>query len=67
VDYAAKVLSLVHAQEQLCKRLLREAEELIKQLNPEDGSNPLHPDDPQREIDCCSIAPKSAARARPTP
>ena len=31
--------SLVRAQQQLCNRFLREAEDLIKQLNPTDGSN----------------------------
>jgi preprotein translocase subunit SecA len=33
------VESLVRAQQQLCNRFLREAEELIKELNPTDGSN----------------------------
>jgi preprotein translocase subunit SecA len=31
--------SLVRAQQQLCNRFLKEAEELIKKLNPTDGSN----------------------------
>ena len=31
--------SLVRAQQQLCGRFLREAEDLIKKLNPTDGSN----------------------------
>src|SRR5450432_2334905 len=31
--------SLVRAQQQLCNRFLKEAEELIKKLNPADGSN----------------------------
>ena len=30
---------LVRAQQQLCNRFLKEAEELLKQLNPTDGSN----------------------------
>src|SRR5882672_7125257 len=34
------VESLFHAQEKLCARYLREAEELLKKLRPEDGSNP---------------------------
>ncbi|MGH7950601.1 MAG: preprotein translocase subunit SecA, partial [Limisphaerales bacterium] len=33
------VESLVRAQQQLCNRFLKEAEELIKKLNPTDGSN----------------------------
>ena len=33
------VESLVRAQERLCNRFLSEAEELMKQLNPADGSN----------------------------
>jgi preprotein translocase subunit SecA len=33
------VESLVRAQQQLCNRFLKEAEEMIKELNPTDGSN----------------------------
>jgi preprotein translocase subunit SecA len=33
------VEGLVRAQQQLCNRFLKEAEELIKKLHPEDGSN----------------------------
>ena len=33
------VESLVRSQQQLCNRFLREAEDLIKKLHPEDGSN----------------------------
>jgi preprotein translocase subunit SecA len=33
------VESLVRAQQQLCNRFLREADDLIKELNPADGSN----------------------------
>src|SRR5271169_829637 len=33
------VESLVRAQQQLCNRFLKEAEDLIKKLNPTDGSN----------------------------
>src|SRR5580698_10310304 len=33
------VESLVRAQQQLCNRFLKEAEDLIKELNPTDGSN----------------------------
>ncbi len=49
-DFKAPVQGIVHAQEQLCDRFLREAEALIKKLHPEDGSNPLEPDNLQREI-----------------
>jgi preprotein translocase subunit SecA len=34
------VESLFHAQEKLCNRFLREAEDFLKKLRPEDGSNP---------------------------
>src|SRR6185503_17282420 len=34
------VESLFHAQEKLCNRFLHEAEDLLKKLRPEDGSNP---------------------------
>ena len=37
------------AQQDLCNRLLREAEALLKQLRPEDGSNPKNPEELQRE------------------
>jgi preprotein translocase subunit SecA len=49
-EFKVLVLGIVHAQEQLCNRFLREAEELIKKLHPEDGSNPLEPENLQREI-----------------
>src|SRR6202012_4240873 len=35
-----QVESLVFAQQKLCGRYLREAEELLAKLNPKDGSNP---------------------------
>jgi preprotein translocase subunit SecA len=38
-QWKGPVESLVRAQEQLCNRYLREAEELIKKLHPADGSN----------------------------
>ncbi len=44
------VESIFHAQEKLCSRLLSEADELIKKLHPEDGSNPQHPDALEKEI-----------------
>ena len=39
-QYKPAVESLVHAQQKLCARFIKEAEELIKKLRPEDGSNP---------------------------
>src|SRR5438445_2417774 len=48
--YKPIVESLVHTQERLCNRFLSEAEELIKKLHPEDGSNPANPEVLEREI-----------------
>ena len=48
--YRPQVESLFHAQERLCSRFLREAEDLLKKLRPEDGSNPGNIDELQREI-----------------
>jgi preprotein translocase subunit SecA len=45
-----KVESIVRAQEQLCNRFLREAEELLKQLTPEDGSEPKNAQETEREL-----------------
>src|SRR5829696_347890 len=42
--------NLVKNQERLCNRFLTEAEDLIKKLRPEDGSQPDHPDEMEREI-----------------
>src|SRR6185436_7259530 len=42
--------SLVSAQVQLCNRFLREAEDLIKQLKPEDGSNPKNATETEKQI-----------------
>jgi len=50
IDYKPKVASLVHAQERLCKRFLDEAEALRRQLQPADGSNPLEPENLQRQL-----------------
>ena len=44
------VLSLVHAQEKLCTRFLREADEFAAQLRPKDGSNPKNPEDLELEL-----------------
>src|ERR1041384_2719971 len=44
------VEGLVRAQERLCARFLSEAEVLLKKLRPEDGANPEHPEELEREI-----------------
>jgi preprotein translocase subunit SecA len=41
---------LVRAQQQLCGRFLKEAEDLIKELNPTDGSNVTHAAEREHEI-----------------
>jgi preprotein translocase subunit SecA len=50
VQFRPQVETLVRNQERLCNRFLREAEDLIKKLHPEDGSNPIDPENLQREI-----------------
>ncbi len=49
LQFRAQVESLVHAQERLCRRFLNEAQELISQLRPEDGSNPPDAENMQRQ------------------
>jgi preprotein translocase subunit SecA len=49
VQFKPQVHSLVQAQERLCARFLAEAEALLKQLHPGDGSNPTDPENLQRE------------------
>jgi preprotein translocase subunit SecA len=44
------VENLVHHQQKLCQRFLHEAQDLIKKLRPEDGSNPRDKDDLQRNL-----------------
>jgi preprotein translocase subunit SecA len=39
-NFRPQVEALVHVQERLCNRFLSEAEELLRKLHPEDGSNP---------------------------
>jgi len=48
--YKPIVESAVHTQERLCNRFLSEAEQHMKTLHPEDGSNPSSPDVIEREI-----------------
>ena len=43
-QFKPAVESLVQAQQRLCNRFISEAEELLKKLNPADGSNPQHPE-----------------------
>jgi preprotein translocase subunit SecA len=44
------VESLVFAQQKLCARFLKEADELLRKLKPADGSNPSNPEALEREI-----------------
>jgi preprotein translocase subunit SecA len=48
--FKPQIQSLFHAQEKLCNRFLSEAEELMKKLRPEDGSNPQNSEELEREI-----------------
>jgi preprotein translocase subunit SecA len=48
--FKPQVESIVHAQQKLCNRFLSEADGLIKQLRPEDGSNPSNPETLESEI-----------------
>ncbi len=49
-DFKPHIERLVRAQQQLCARFLAEAQELIKKLHPEDGSNPSDKDELERQI-----------------
>ena len=49
-NYKPQVESLFHAQEKLCNRFLNEAQDLLKKLHPEDGSNPKSSEGLEREI-----------------
>ncbi len=44
------VESLVRAQQQLCNRFLREAEDLVKKLNPTDGSNVMNAAETEHQL-----------------
>ena len=48
--FKPQVESVVHAQEKLCNRFLSEAEGLIRELRPAEGSNPSKPEGLEREI-----------------
>lgn len=45
-----KVEGIVRAQDQLCNRFLREAEELVKKLNPEGGGEVKNADETENEL-----------------
>jgi preprotein translocase subunit SecA len=45
-----KVEGIVRAQEQLCNRFLREADELLKKLNPEGGGEVKNADETEHEL-----------------
>src|SRR5882672_827293 len=49
-NFKPLVESLFHAQERLCSRFLGEAGELLKKLNPEEGSPPQNPEALEKEI-----------------
>jgi preprotein translocase subunit SecA len=48
--FRPQVEALYHVQERLCNRFLSEAQELLRKLRPEDGSNPENPEVLEREI-----------------
>ena len=49
-NYKPQVESVFNAQERLCNRFLSEAEQLIKKLHPEDGSNVNDGEAVEREV-----------------
>ncbi len=49
-EWKPAIERLVQAQRDMCARYLREAEELLKQLRPADGSNPKNAPDLERQI-----------------
>ncbi|MCU0788322.1 MAG: preprotein translocase subunit SecA [Verrucomicrobia bacterium] len=49
-QWKAPVENLVRSQERLCARFLKEVEDLLKKLNPADGSNPEDPGALEQEI-----------------
>jgi preprotein translocase subunit SecA len=49
-QYKPQIESLVQAQQRLCARFLKEAEDLLGKLHPEDGSQPKDPDEIERQI-----------------
>jgi preprotein translocase subunit SecA len=59
--FKSSVEGIVHAQERLCNRFLKEAEELIQKLRPTDGSNPKNPAELEREIGLLLFRVKTGA------
>ncbi|MEO6036697.1 MAG: preprotein translocase subunit SecA [Verrucomicrobiota bacterium] len=49
-QFKPPIESIVHTQEKLCNRFLSEAEDLIKKLRPEDGTQPKNPAALEKEI-----------------
>ena len=49
-DFKPVVERIVTAQRDLCNRLLREADEVLKKLKPADGSNPKNPAELENEL-----------------
>jgi preprotein translocase subunit SecA len=50
VEFKPAIQRLVHAQQELCNRFLREAEALLPQLRPEGGTQPKNAADLEQEI-----------------
>jgi preprotein translocase subunit SecA len=48
--FKVTVENLVHHQQKLCQRFLKEAQDLVKKLRPEDGSNPPDKEELERNI-----------------
>src|SRR5438445_5696906 len=49
-NFRPQVEALVHVQERLCSRFLSEAEELLKKMHPEDGSNVQNGEAVEKEL-----------------
>ena len=49
-NYKPAIEGVVRAQQQLCDRYLREAEELLKKLRPADGSQPKSPETDRKSV-----------------
>ena len=64
-EFKPKVESLVSTQERLCNRYVSEAEDLLKKLHPDDGSNPIDPEDLKREIGVLLFRVKMGAPRSP--
>jgi preprotein translocase subunit SecA len=49
-QYKPDIENLVKTQERLCNRFLGEAQKIIDQLHPKDGSEPAHREEQEREL-----------------